>query len=50
MRRLGTPEDVGDVAALLCSAQARWITGQLIYADGGASLLNPEMPGELQLG
>jgi enoyl-[acyl-carrier protein] reductase III len=50
MRRLGTPEDIGDVAALLCSAKAHWITGQVIYADGGASLLNPEVPGELQLG
>jgi enoyl-[acyl-carrier protein] reductase III len=50
MRRLGTPEDIGDVAALFCSAQARWITGQVIYADGGASLLNPEVPTEIQLG
>jgi NAD(P)-dependent dehydrogenase (short-subunit alcohol dehydrogenase family) len=50
MRRLGTPEDIGDVAALFCSEQARWITGQVIYADGGASLLNPEVPPEIQLG
>jgi enoyl-[acyl-carrier protein] reductase III len=50
MRRLGTPEDIGDVAALLCSAQARWITGQVIWADGGASLVSPEVPTELQMG
>lgn len=49
MRRLGTPEDVGDVVALFCSDQAQWITGQVIYADGGASLMNPEMPPEMQL-
>ena len=49
MRRLGTPEDVGDVVALFCSPQARWITGQVIYADGGASLMNPEVPSEIQL-
>ena len=50
MRRLGTPEDVGDVVALFCSEQAKWITGQVIYADGGASLMNPEVPPEIQLG
>jgi enoyl-[acyl-carrier-protein] reductase (NADH) len=50
MGRLGTPKDVGDVASLLCSEQAAWITGQVIYADGGASLMNPEVPPEIQLG
>src|SRR6185436_1983183 len=50
MGRLGTPEDVGNVATLFCSEQAGWITGQTIYADGGASLMNPEVPPEIQLG
>jgi enoyl-[acyl-carrier protein] reductase III len=50
MRRLGTPEDVGNVAWLLCQEEAGWITGQVIYADGGASLMNPEVPPEIQLG
>ena len=50
MGRLGTPEDIGNVATLLCSEQADWITGQVIYADGGASLMNPEIPPEIQLG
>jgi NAD(P)-dependent dehydrogenase (short-subunit alcohol dehydrogenase family) len=50
MGRLGTPEDVGNVVALFCSDQADWITGQVIYADGGASLMNPEVPPETQLG
>ena len=50
MRRLGTPDDVGDVVTLFCSEQARWITGQVVYADGGASLMNPEVPPEIQLG
>src|SRR5438552_5446750 len=49
MGRLGTPADVGDVATLLCSEKARWITGQVIYADGGASLMNPEVPPEIQI-
>ncbi len=50
MGRLGTPKDIGNVATLLCSEQAEWITGQVIYADGGASLMNPEVPSEIQLG
>lgn len=48
MGRLGTPEDIGNVAALFCSEQANWITGQIIYADGGASLMTPEVPPEIQ--
>ncbi|MDQ3696741.1 MAG: SDR family oxidoreductase [Gemmatimonadota bacterium] len=50
MRRLGTPEDIGNVVALFSSDQAGWITGQVIYADGGASLMNPGVPPEIQLG
>lgn len=50
MRRLGTPEDVGNVVKLFCSEEASWITGQVICADGGASLMNPEVPPEIQLG
>jgi NAD(P)-dependent dehydrogenase (short-subunit alcohol dehydrogenase family) len=50
MGRLGTPADIGNVAALLCSEEAGWITGQVIYADGGASLMNPEVAPEIQLG
>ncbi len=33
--RLGTPEDVADVVALLLSDEAHWITGQIIDANGG---------------
>lgn len=50
MGRLGTPGDIGNVAALLCSDDANWITGQVVYADGGASLMNPEVPPEIQIG
>lgn len=49
MGRLGTPADIGKVAALICSEDAGWITGQIIHADGGASLMNPEVPPEIQL-
>jgi NAD(P)-dependent dehydrogenase (short-subunit alcohol dehydrogenase family) len=50
MGRLGTPADIGNVSALLCAEEAGWITGQVIYADGGASLLNAEIPPEIQFG
>jgi NAD(P)-dependent dehydrogenase (short-subunit alcohol dehydrogenase family) len=50
MGRLGTPADVGNAVALLCEDEAAFITGQILYADGGASLMNPEMPTELQIG
>jgi len=33
--RLGQPEDIADVVALLASDDARWITGQNIRANGG---------------
>src|SRR5947208_14752116 len=48
--RLGRPAHIGDVVVLLCSEKARWITGQVIYADVGASLMNPEVPPEIQIG
>jgi NAD(P)-dependent dehydrogenase (short-subunit alcohol dehydrogenase family) len=50
MRRLTTPADIGDVVVLMCAQEAGWITGQVIYADGGASLMNAEVPPEIQLG
>ena len=33
--RLGQPEDVADVVAFLASPAARWITGQVVRANGG---------------
>ena len=50
MGRLGTPADIAGVVGLFCSKDADWITGQIIYADGGASLMNPEVPTEIQIG
>jgi len=48
MRRLGTPADVGNTVSLLCSEDASWITGQLIEVDGGASLMLPHLPLDIQ--
>ena len=50
MGRMGTPADIGNAVALLCSPDAAWITGQLLYADGGASLVDTLMPLEIQRG
>jgi 3-oxoacyl-[acyl-carrier protein] reductase len=33
--RLGQPQDIADVVAMLCSDDARWITGQNIRVNGG---------------
>lgn len=33
--RVGNPKDIADVIVFLASDQARWLTGQLIYAGGG---------------
>ncbi|MFD8786275.1 SDR family oxidoreductase [Kitasatospora sp. NPDC059599] len=36
--RVGQPEDVADVVAFLASDDARWVTGRVIDATGGAGL------------
>jgi 3-oxoacyl-[acyl-carrier protein] reductase len=36
--RIGTPEDIANVAAFLVSEEGHWITGQYIEASGGLSL------------
>ena len=36
--RVGKPEDVADVIAFLASNEARWTTGQMIDATGGARI------------
>ncbi len=44
--RVGTPEDIADVAAFLLSDDARYLTGQNIVVDGGfASSILGRIPG-----
>jgi NAD(P)-dependent dehydrogenase (short-subunit alcohol dehydrogenase family) len=50
MGRMGTPADIGNLVALLCSPQADWVTGQTIHADGGASLMDVVLPLPIQRG
>ena len=35
VRRMGQPDEIGDLCAYLCSPQAGYITGQTIVVDGG---------------
>ncbi|HEY2573053.1 MAG TPA: SDR family oxidoreductase, partial [Verrucomicrobiaceae bacterium] len=41
--RVGLPEDIGHAVVFLASAEASFITGQTIFADGGA-FLKPNWP------
>jgi len=50
MRRLGTPEDIGNAVTLLCMEEAGFITGQIIHVDGGASIMDTVFPLEIQQG
>lgn len=38
LRRIGEPDDIGGLALFLASPMARFITGQVIVADGGVTI------------
>ena len=38
--RMGTPEEVADVAVFLASERASWITGACVVVDGGQHKAN----------
>lgn len=38
LHRMGSPEDVAQLHLFLCSDAANYITGQVIFVDGGASI------------
>ena len=39
LKRIGTTEDIANMAAFLLSEKASWITGQIMHVDGGISTL-----------
>ena len=38
MRRLGQPEEIASVAAVLCSEDSSWVTGQTVFVAGGGTM------------
>jgi NAD(P)-dependent dehydrogenase (short-subunit alcohol dehydrogenase family) len=44
MKRLGEPEEVADVVAWLLSDAASYVTGEIVYVDGGRLALNYTVP------
>jgi enoyl-[acyl-carrier protein] reductase III len=48
MRRMGTPADIGNAVAMLCTEKASFVTGQTIHVDGGASVMDPVFPLAIQ--
>jgi enoyl-[acyl-carrier protein] reductase III len=41
LRALGTPDEVANLVAWLCSREADWMQGQVLYLDGGIFLHAP---------
>ena len=40
LKRVGTADEMADLAVFLLSGKSSWITGQVIGVDGGLSTLN----------
>jgi NAD(P)-dependent dehydrogenase (short-subunit alcohol dehydrogenase family) len=44
--RIGEPEDIAGIALFLASDAARYVTGQVLTADGGIGICNGIYPEE----
>jgi NAD(P)-dependent dehydrogenase (short-subunit alcohol dehydrogenase family) len=40
LRRIGTPEDIANAVSFLVSDQASYISGQILYVDGGTTAMS----------
>lgn len=39
LKKIGTPEDIAEMASFLLSDKAQWISGQIMHVDGGMSTI-----------
>lgn len=37
LKKIGSPQDIAEVAAFLLSDKSSWMTGQILHVDGGMS-------------
>jgi NAD(P)-dependent dehydrogenase (short-subunit alcohol dehydrogenase family) len=44
MKRLGEPSEIADVCAYLVSSASSYVTGEIVYVDGGRMTLNYTVP------
>jgi NAD(P)-dependent dehydrogenase (short-subunit alcohol dehydrogenase family) len=44
LKRLGTPAEIADVCAFLVSSASSYMTGEIVYVDGGRLALNYTVP------
>jgi NAD(P)-dependent dehydrogenase (short-subunit alcohol dehydrogenase family) len=43
LRRMGTKDEIADVAIFLCSDAGAYVTGSVYHCDGGTSLIGPRL-------
>ena len=43
LRRMGTKDEIADVAVFLCSDAAAYVTGSVYHCDGGTALIGPRL-------
>lgn len=39
LKKIGTPEDIANMASFLLGAESKWVTGQIFHVDGGIGVI-----------